>query len=91
MADRIQEPLIRSAVRIMTTDTGVGTRLNISVLDQEFFTCKLMTAAAQLPPACIEHALNIGTMSTVALHAIPYRRFMGHALAPELRHLGMTA
>ncbi len=91
MADRIQEPLVRSTVRIMTTDTGVRTRLNISVLHQELFPCELMTAAAQLSPACIEHALNIGTMGTVALHAVPYRRFMGHAFAPELRHLGMTA
>jgi len=91
MADRIQEPLIRAAVRIMTTDTGVGTRLNISVLDQELFACDLMTTAAQLSPAGIEHALNIGAMGAVALHAVPYRRFMGHAFTPELRHLGMTA
>lgn len=50
-----------------------------------------MTAAAQFPFPGIEYTLNIGTMGTVALHAVLNRRFMGHALAPELRHFGVTA
>jgi len=48
VADRIQEALVRAAMRIMTTDTGVGTRLNIPVSGQEFFAGELMTTAAQL-------------------------------------------
>ena len=74
----------------MTTDTGVGPRLNITMLEQERLPCTRMTAAAQLSPAGIEHALDIGAMGSVALHAVVYRRFMGHTFAPELRHLRMT-
>jgi len=91
VADRIQEALVRAAMRIMTTDTGVGTRLNIPVSGQEFFAGELMTTAAQLCFAGIEHTLNPGAMGAVTLHAIFHRRFMSHSFAPELRHFRVAA
>ncbi len=91
MSHRIEQPPVRSAMGVVAGDTGIGPRPDAVVPVQELPAPGPVTPGAEDTRFAPEQAADRGTMGSMALAAVPDRRLVGHALAPEACHLPVTS
>lgn len=90
VTDRIEQPLVRTAVSIVAGDAGRGSRPDAVMGLQEGLAARVMTLTAELTAGFCEHAFFPGTMGTVAQQTILEGGPVRHPFAPVFGHVGMA-
>ncbi len=90
MAHGIEQAPVRPTMGVVTTDAGIRTGPDAVVSIKKLSALDLVAATAQGTGTGLENALDAGTVGRMALTAVPNRRPVGHALAPEARHVPMA-
>lgn len=87
MAHRVEQTPVRSAMGVVATDAGIRAGPDTVVTLQEVATRHLVAATTQGADTGPEQTFHPGTMGGMALAAVPDRRPVRHALAPEPGHI----